>query len=271
MIATGYEVSVLSKVGGRERNEDACGYWAAVESSMACYVLADGAGGHGGGDVAARISVQTVLDLYASEPQASPISVLRLLGEANHSIMLRQDSDQRLADMRSTIVVLEIDSQRQIAYWGHVGDSRLYCFRQGRIERRTKDHSLLQDMLDAGLVRGDGWLPGADRNVLTGSLGGEDCFIPTASEQPYKIEDRSAFLMCSDGFWSALSDSDMEASLQKASSPESWLNAMEQVFVDRIRPGSDNYSAIAIWFADEQERTRLLAARRDAPLDLPTS
>ncbi len=258
MITTGYQVSVLSKVGGRERNEDACGYWAGADSPLACYVLADGAGGHGGGDVASQIAVQTVLDEYALNPLVSLKNVLDLLGKANNAIMLSQSTDRRLADMRSTIVVLEIDSQRQCAFWGHVGDSRLYCFQNGKLTMRTKDHSLLQDMLDAGLARSDKPVSNADRNVLTGSLGGEDCYFPTIIDEPYQIEDGNVFLMCSDGFWSSLNERDMESSLQQSSSPDAWLKAMERAFVDRIKPGSDNYSAIAIWFSDENERTRVL-------------
>ena len=137
MIATGFQVSVLSKVGGRERNEDACGYWSSADSPLACYVLADGAGGHGGGDVASQIAVQTVLDQYARNPLASPSHVLGLLGKANAAIIESQSSRRELADMRSTIVLLEIDSERQCAYWGHVGDSRLYCFRNGKIDRKS--------------------------------------------------------------------------------------------------------------------------------------
>ncbi len=262
MIATGFQVSVLSKVGGRERNEDACGYWAGAHSPLACYVLADGAGGHGGGDVASQIAVQTVLDHFSHNPQATPSHVLDLLGKANEAIIAAQASDRRLADMRSTIVLLEIDSQRRCAFWGHVGDSRLYCFRKGKFALRTKDHSLLQDMLDAGLARADATASAADRNVLTGSLGGEDCYYPSAIDEPYPIEDGCAFLICSDGFWSALNDSDMESCLRQASSPESWLKLMEQAFVGRIRSGSDNYSAIAVWFNDENERTRVLETYR---------
>lgn len=262
MTGSGFRVSVLSKVGGRERNEDACGYWAGGGSPLACYVLADGAGGHGGGDVASRIAVQSVLDQYASLPQASPASVLQLLAGANNSIMRRQRLDPRLADMRSTMVLLEVDAQRLCAFWGHVGDSRLYCFKQGRVTMRTKDHSLVQNMLDAGLARPGSAVSSSDRNVLTSSLGGEDCFSPSTSDQPYPIGDGSVFLLCSDGFWSALGDRDMESSLQNSDTPDSWLRAMEHVFIDRLRPGADNYSAIALWYCDESEHTRALETGR---------
>lgn len=253
-----FRVSVLSKVGGRERNEDACGYWAGAGSTLACYVLADGAGGHGGGDVASRVAVQAVLDRFAQQPDASAISVMRLLQAANESVISEQASDRRLADMRSTLVLLQIDARRHEAFWGHVGDSRLYCFRKGRIAIRTKDHSLLQNMIDAGMVK-EVDAPGApDRNVLTGSLGGEDCFAPTATDSGYPFEEGSAFLLCSDGFWGLLEDQEMESGLRGADSPEAWLRNMESSIAARLRPGADNYSAIALWYGDEDERTRVL-------------
>ena len=247
MKASDLRVSVISKVGGRERNEDACGYWAGALSPFACYVLADGAGGHGGGDVASRIVVQTVLDQYVRNPFADTEHVRNLLNGANDAVISFQRSDRSLADMRSTVVLLEIDSQRQCAIWGHVGDSRLYCFRQGRLVHRTKDHSLVQNMLDLGLLQESGPNSKLDRNVLTGSIGAIDSFSPDILDQPFPIEAGNAFLLCSDGFWSALGDSMIETTLQRADSPESWLNSMERCFSADIRPGFDNYSAIAVW------------------------
>lgn len=265
-----FQVSVLSKVGGRERNEDACGYWADVASARACYVLADGAGGHGGGDVASKVAVQTVLDHYAKQPEVSRQSVMQLLAQANDAVIKRQTTDRRLADMRSTLVILQIDSRAHLAYWGHVGDSRLYCFRNGRLAHRTKDHSLLQTMLDAGMIQADSAAGGTDRNVLTGSLGGDDCFSPTATDHAYRFEEGSAFLLCSDGFWSVLDADEFERSLRAADSPETWLTLMEQSITVRLRPGADNYSAIALWYSDEQERTRVLQPTTHSSSGVPT-
>jgi PPM family protein phosphatase len=242
------QVSVLSKIGGRARNEDACGYWSAERSPFACFVLADGAGGHGGGDVASQVSVQAVLDHYALDPDASPEHVLAMLKRANQSVMARQACEQHLSDMRSTMVVLQIDTQSQSACWGHVGDSRLYCFRGGQLERRTKDHSLLQELLDAGLAHLPAAASDPSRNLLTGSLGGDDCFTPTATDQLYSFDSDCAFLLCSDGFWSELSEDDMRSTLCLADSPQRWISSLEQRFLGRIAPGSDNYSAIALWF-----------------------
>ena len=250
----GFQVSVISRTGGRERNEDACGYWTGASSAFACYVLADGAGGHGGGDVASQLVVETVLDRYAHHPVATRDDVLDLLSKANNAVISAQASDRRLADMRSTAVLLEIDARRQCAFWGHVGDSRLYCFDQGRLVHRTKDHSLVQGMLDAGLLHNSNSLSALDRNVLTGSLGAIDSFSPEVLEEPYPIVDGNAFLLCSDGFWSAFSDATIESMLQGSASPESWLNTMEQSLSAKLGPGADNYSAIAIWFTDHRSR-----------------
>ena len=81
-------ISVLSKLGGRERNEDACGYWS--DGGPICCVLSDGAGGHGGGDVASRIAVETVLRQFSVAPGCSPGMVFSLIDQANRDVISQQ-------------------------------------------------------------------------------------------------------------------------------------------------------------------------------------
>ncbi|MBP6816024.1 MAG: protein phosphatase 2C domain-containing protein, partial [Burkholderiaceae bacterium] len=138
-------ISVLSKLGGRERNEDACGYWS--DGGPICCVLSDGAGGHGGGDVASRIAVETVLRQFSVAPGCSPGMVFSLIDQANRDVISQQGNSNDTADMRATLVVLVFNPTTLEAVWGHIGDSRLYCFRSGFVVNRTKDHSLFQSMV----------------------------------------------------------------------------------------------------------------------------
>jgi len=255
-------VSVLSRAGGRERNEDACGY-CAVEG-LGCYVLADGAGGHGGGDVAARLAIETVLDGFTRRPEVSVARVASLLREANQSVMARQRADAAVYDMRSTLVLLLLDGPRRRAAWGHVGDSRLYLLRQGRVASVTRDQSLLQDMLDAGVLAAPQAAGAPHRAVLTGSLGSDDSFDPSVLEAALPLQPGDAFLLCSDGFWDWVDHAALEDALPRVGQPDQWLCELERSFAPRLRPGSDNYSAIAVWFGDQDLATRAYAAAAPA-------
>lgn len=251
-------VSVLSRVGGRERNEDACGYCSV--RGLGCYMLADGAGGHGGGDVASRVAIQAVLDDFTRAPEVSAHRAGALAAAANDAVIARQRVDASVADMRSTLVVLLLDAPGRRASWAHVGDSRLYLVRQGRLAQRTRDHSLLQNLIDAGMLSDSAAAGAPHRAVLTASLGGEDSFFPTTDEGAATLRRGDAFLLCSDGFWDWVEDATLARSLEHAVEPDQWLLGLERGFRDRLRPGSDNYSAIAVWCGDQDMTTRLYAA-----------
>jgi PPM family protein phosphatase len=263
-LVSNLRVSVVSRVGGRDRNEDACGHWSSPDGAFCC-VLSDGAGGHAGGDVASRTAVDLVLRSFADRPQCAPNRVAGLIAEANREVMLEQSRNARVADMRATLVVLVCDQRASQAVWGHIGDSRLYCLRGGFVLSQTKDHSLFQSMVDAGFADPARSRGHPDRNVLTGSLGSDDGLVPDVLASPLGLKEGDAFLLCSDGFWDFLDEARIEAALQRALSPEAWLAELEQIIVAGLRRGSDNYSAIAVWFGTPDFSTRIGAPRTSTP------
>lgn len=181
------EIATLSKTGARIRNEDACGVWS---SSNACFcVLADGAGGHGGGDVASQLVVRHVLEHFQQRPDCTSESVKEALITANQAVLDAQKSgDSQVSDMRTTIVVLAIDTERREAVWGHVGDTRLYCFRSNYIVAQTKDHSVVQQMVDAGYLKPEDMRSAPARNQLLAAIGEQPAhFQFTIQPQPFSI------------------------------------------------------------------------------------
>jgi PPM family protein phosphatase len=250
------QIAMLSRIGGRERNEDACGYW--DQGGAACLVLSDGAGGHGGGDIAARVAVQAVLARFAEDPQATPEAVDDLLAYANAAVRGSQIDNPALADMRATLVTLVIDPQQSHAVWGHVGDSRLYCFRQGEVLAQTRDHSLFESMIAAGFALDSNRRNNPERNVLTASLGAEDSFMPEVNGHIFAVQSGDVFLLCTDGFWDYVTEAQMEGSLQRASSPQQWLDQMGEQVARLGRAGQDNYSALAVWFGSPDFTTQLV-------------
>ena len=239
------EISALSKPGGREPNEDAFGCWSSGTASFC--LLCDGAGGHGGGEVASKLAVRVMLGRFQSEPECGGPAIDAALRGAQQAIVAAQRSADGTAQMRSTAVVLAVDTERSVACWGHIGDSRLYCFRDRRILARTKDHSVVQRMVDAGYIRDEDLRSAPDRSQLFAALGQEQNFVPAIAADPLRVENGDAFLLCTDGFWGHMADEFMLATLGRADSTQDWLGLMEREVVARGGPDQDNYSALAVW------------------------
>ena len=239
------EIAVLSRTGGRSVNEDACGFWS---GPGVCFcVVSDGAGGHGGGDVASKLVVQEALGWFRERHDCTPEAIEAAMRAANESVVRQQQSAKHLADMRATVVVLALDFAHERASWGHLGDSRLYCFRHGRIVAQTRDHSVVQSMVDAGYLRVEDMRSSPDRSKLLKALGDIDGFEPSVQRPPFEVRDHDRFLLCTDGLWEYIEDEELRATLEDAASAEEWLRALESRVLARGRTTQDNYSALAVW------------------------
>lgn len=247
------EILTLSSAGGRQVNEDACGIWS---SDHACFcVLSDGAGGHGGGDVASKLVVSSALDWFRAHPECSSEAVGNAISAANRSVVEQQGRDPRLSDMRATALVLAINTWRDVACWGHLGDSRLYCFRQSRIIAQTRDHSVVQSMVDAGYMKSQDLRAAPERSKLLAALGDESNFEPSIEANEFLLSDGDIFLLCTDGFWEYLDEREMEEALSASSSCQEWLKSMEDKVMARGSSSQDNYSAIVLACSDSSDVT----------------
>jgi serine/threonine protein phosphatase PrpC len=236
--------ATLSNPAGRKVNEDASSSYQCADG-QGCWVVADGLGGHGGGDVASRIAVNTIVDAYRNTTNFSATYLGQLMELAQQAIVSRQQDDYRLSAMRSTVVVLLLDDAK--ALWAHVGDTRLYHFANGHIVFQTKDHSVPQAMVDAKDIGYDDIRHHEDRNRLTRSLGNDGKVRTTLLDQPVAIGEGDAFLMCTDGFWEFVTENVMEATLDESDTPEKWLVKMETILLGNAPSGHDNYTATAIF------------------------
>lgn len=241
------ELAIRSDRGGRSYNEDACGHW--QSDRQLCCVVADGAGGHGGGDVAARLAVRSLLSAFAAHPTDDGPALAELVRLTNDQLLASR-APGPTADMHTTAVCLVIDAAEHTAHWAHAGDSRLYWFRDGQLQRRTRDHSLVQSLVDARMLSEDAMTAHAQRNELLSALGmNADDLLVGAESPPVDVAAGDAFLLCTDGYWEYVDEAAIASALNAADSPDGWLAqlAAHVVQATQAKPGHDNFSALAVW------------------------
>lgn len=238
-----YQTAMLTQPGGRTYNEDYFGS-VALEDQLNGWVIADGLGGHGGGDVAAKLAVEAMLDTLAENPLRATETLKLQFDQAQAVVMAAQKSSLKLADMQTTAVTLII--HHDLALWGHIGDTRLYHFHKGCIQQQTSDHSVPQMLAKAGEISAAEIRFHEDRNCLLRSIGCEETFKPYLEQSPISLHSGDAFLLCTDGFWEYVFEAEMEEDLNQADSAAEWLKTMELRLLNRAPERNDNYSAIAI-------------------------
>lgn len=234
---------LFSNPGGRENNEDYVGMYQNGQSW--CFVLADGLGGHGKGEVASKLAVEAAIKEFALRGPGEE-TLKASFDQAQRVILEGQREDYRARDMKTTLVILHV-SENQL-WWGHIGDSRLYYFQKGKLRERTLDHSVPQMLVAAGQLKEKQIRNHPDRNRLLRVLGVDWDSPKYQIAESREREERQAFLLCSDGFWELIDEKKMQHCLKKASSPKEWTELMESI-VRKNGQGKnmDNYSAVTVW------------------------
>lgn len=234
----------FSAWGAREYNEDRLGH--THDAQSACWVLADGLGGHNGGARAAQLAVDSsIASLKRSESPKLEDKLKQAIGEANMAITAEQRSDGEFAGMRSTLVLLGIDGEHLA--WAHAGDSRLYHFRDGRLVWRTRDHSAVQLLVSAGEVAEEDIVRHPDRSRLVSSLGAGNSLLISARRADAAPRNGDVLLLASDGMWEHFDTLALEKAVVEARGPEELLTILAKQVVAAARSSQDNYSAIAVY------------------------
>jgi PPM family protein phosphatase len=260
-MTTVFETAWLSSAGGREHNEDSCGFL--MKEETGCWVLCDGLGGHHGGEVASRLAVDAALRSFEDDPSVSVSAIGAHIERANAAVLDRQRREPELAGMRTTVVMLL--ASPGAAMWAHSGDSRLYWFQGGRLREQTSDHSVPQRLADAGEIAPEQIRFHEDRNRLLRSLGARPEAGATFETMPDAPQPGDVFLLTSDGFWELVNEDEMELDLAAASHPEDWLERMESRIRERNTGDHDNYSAIAV----ACEPKKVISAPKDVATATP--
>lgn len=239
------DFDLLTNQGERDNNEDSVGM---IENNGEyCFVVADGLGGHGFGEVASGLAVKTILESFV-EKGLNGDFLGEAIQKAQNHVLEKQTQNRDFCDMKTTLVVLHINSET--ARFAHVGDSRLYYFCGGKLKKRTLDHSVPQMLVLSGEIKEKEIRHHDDRNRLLRVIGtpwnGPKYEI--SEEIHLKKTKRNAFLLCTDGFWELIDEKTMVRFLKQARTCNEWNRLMQEYIVQAGKgTGMDNYSAVAIW------------------------
>ena len=226
----------------RPHNEDAV----FGDAASGLVILADGMGGYNAGEVAsglAAMMLRTALPkALAAGGKVSPGAVLPAeIGLVNAAILRAAESQPRYAGMGTTLVVAVFrDDQMTVA---HVGDSRLYRWRNGELRLLTRDHSVLREQLDSGIITAEQARQSRNRNLLTRALGVDPVVEPELAE--HAVEPGDVYLLCSDGLNDMVEDGDIAAMLVSQSERLAAC-AAELVRAANDRGGRDNVSVALV-------------------------
>jgi serine/threonine protein phosphatase PrpC len=241
-VRAGIEVSGQSDIGCvRQNNEDSYGYWEPEEDERflrkgRVAIVADGMGGYEGGQEASRLAVNTLVGTYrdfgGEDPQQALIEGLQAAHEA---IRNYGDAHPALRGLGTTCTAVAIVRDR--LYYVHVGDTRLYLIRDGRITQVTRDHSYVGRLVEAGMISREEAEKHPQRNILTAALGTNPELIMDSPGQPEVLRAKDVLVICSDGLWGLVHDHEILGAVEKQSAERAGRDLIEQA---RERGGPDN-------------------------------
>ena len=243
----------LSHIGRvRQRNEDTAGFSRPTgrkerEERGSIFVVADGMGGHRGGDIASRIAVDTVIATYYASNETNPKRALQQsYSEANQAILDKSRSEVDLFGMGTTCTTMVVINSD--AYFAHVGDSRAYVLRDGELTQITEDHSLVGEMVKSGIISDEDALNHPKRNVITRSLGTHPDLIADFPASPFELKDGDVFLLCTDGLTSLVNDSELREVLASQSPSDACNSLVERA---NLAGGKDNITVQVLHFSED--------------------
>ncbi|PCI06899.1 MAG: protein phosphatase [Gammaproteobacteria bacterium] len=235
----------------RDHNEDAI----ACEETIALAIVADGMGGHRGGEMASAITVSTILETITEKTKAihtdetdddtgysaESMIVHEAISQANTNVYNSSLTNAQYRGMGTTIVVaLFYDNRYTVA---HVGDSRLYRLRDGELEQITRDHSLMQELIERGFYTTEQARNSLNKNLVTRAIGIDETVQVDIQEDIAMVDD--IYLLCSDGVTDMIED-DLIKTAMVNNSNDLETAATEIIRLANEAGGKDNISALLV-------------------------
>jgi serine/threonine protein phosphatase PrpC len=231
------EYADISLVGGRTDNQDRAG--TAANEAAALLVVSDGMGGHSNGALAAETSVRVMINAFGRQahPLQDPLGFLHLtLGRAHEKIVELGGNLPLEQRPRATCAAAVV--QGDSAYWAHVGDSRVYHLRGGRVLERTRDHSHVEFLIREGVIDSEEAQSHPMRNYVECCLGGE-LMLPEMSITTRRVlKPNDVLLLCSDGLWGSLPEAEIARTFSDPS--ESLKAVLQSLAVRAVKANGEN-------------------------------
>ncbi len=222
----------------RKRNEDAygmhpCGISGSDDEPSFLFGVADGMGGHPGGDVASRHVIRAALEPGAWVEGIAPAALSRAFGRAVSAVEAAAQEDPGVSDMGTTLTLLGLENG--LGWIGHIGDTRLYWRRNQGWIRLTRDHTMAQDLVDAGTLDQEEAEKHHSSHVLTRCIGCHRRAMPDLLRTPIRLRAGDSFLLCSDGLVKVVQEDELGSMIGELSPGEA-VHRLIHACLDRGAP-----------------------------------
>jgi serine/threonine protein phosphatase PrpC len=236
----------LSLLGDREDNQDRVTVSAADQAAL--LIVIDGMGGHSDGSRAADTALKSLLESFrqTSLPLFDPLGFLHMALSRAHDEVAKLGNGQSI-DTRPRATTAICLVQEGAAFWAHIGDSRVYHMRQGKILQRTRDHSHVELLLREGKITEEELPTHPMRNFVECCLGGDPAIPEMTVSGRNVLQPGDVLLLCTDGIWANLRDSDIAGFFREDNQElRAWLEALGRRAVQASAPFSDNSTAAVL-------------------------
>ena len=236
----------ICKIGGRDYNQDFAA--SSVNEDAACLVVCDGLGSYVGSEEASRLCATKIISDFDSIRKYDPSRAVKrvycesYLENAHHHVVNYKERNPKISQSCTTVACAVTDGVT--THFAHIGDTRIYFFRDNKLVYQSKDHSLSQYAVDMGQIGLRDIRTHKDQNKLTRVLGSEYYSPPDVETVQKPLRTGDAIILCTDGFWEYVYEEEMEADLASSETPEKAIEKMERRLLERIEKFNDNYSAI---------------------------
>jgi serine/threonine protein phosphatase PrpC len=247
----------------RSNNQDSMGFQDPADEREwgekgSLSIVADGMGGHVGGEIASGLAVETILQEYLGrEGQDVEPALVSAVENANSRIFQKAQENPDLRGMGTTCTAMVLKDQ--LAYFAHVGDSRAYLIRDGEITQVTRDHSLVNQLIDRGDITPEEAESHPEKNVITRSLGIKPNVDVDTMNSPLEVREGDLFLLCSDGLSGLVRDEEMLEAVTTYDPDEA---AKLLIDLANERGGPDNITVQIVRVLGEEEARRMAAKRK---------
>jgi PPM family protein phosphatase len=240
------EYADLSLLGDREDNQDRVTVSAAEQAAL--LVVIDGMGGHSDGSRAADTALKSLLESFrqTSLPMFDPLGFLHMALSRAHDEVAKLGNGQTI-DTRPRATTAVCLVQEGAAFWAHIGDSRVYHLRHGKIVQRTRDHSHVELLLREGKITEEELPTHPMRNFVECCLGGDPAIPEMTVSGRNVLQAGDVLLLCTDGIWANLRDTDIAGFFREDNQElRAWLEALGRRAVQASAPFSDNSTAAVL-------------------------